>query len=142
MPAITIRSVPPPAINFPNYIASFAGSSLLPSLPAYPALPEINFATSVPVPLTPDNYVNKSLELLAQEFEAQRENNSQYDMYNVPLMVYEPQKSKYKLMVQGIREDCPLVSVGDMVHLRQLTTSGSKHNLPVGFTGMSLKLSL
>lgn len=75
--------------------------------------------------------------LFLNELSAQHQNVRQYDMYNVPLYPQDPASYQFKLMVQGIREDCPTVAIGDVIHLRQLRSNTMQMYPAVGFTGMS-----
>lgn len=133
MPAISVKSTPPPSMNFPTYISSFAGTSFLSPLPPYPQLHALRGRDEHS--LMPATYLRYFSNLLLKELSSQHETMRQYDMYNVPLYAHDLGRYYFKLMVPGIREDCPMVAVGDIVHLRQIRTNGYNVFPPAGFTG-------
>ncbi|KAF8471155.1 hypothetical protein BDZ91DRAFT_514668 [Kalaharituber pfeilii] len=132
LPAISVRSPPPWSISYPSYISSFAGTSLLQPLPPYPS---IQSPTTRALSLSPSTYLPYFFDLFVKELSAQHQNARLYDMYNVPLYPHDLANFQFKLMVPGIREDCPSVQIGDMVHLRQIRSNGFNMYPPAGFTG-------
>ena len=132
MPAIPVSSIAPPSINFSAYISEFAGTALLHPLPPYPPL---QAPTHKAHSLSAYTYLRYFFDLLYQELYSEHQNVRLYDMYNVPLYIHDLAASQFKLVVPGIREGCPRVAIGDMVHIRQIRTNGYNMFPPVGFTG-------
>ena len=132
MPAIPVSSIAPPSINFSAYISEFAGTALLHPLPPYPPL---QAPTHKAHSLSTYTYLRYFFDLLYQELYSEHQNVRLYDMFNVPLYIYDLAASQFKLIVPGIREGCPKVAIGDMVHIRQIRTNGYNMFPPVGFTG-------
>lgn len=122
LPAVPISSLPAPTIQFHAFISSFCGSAFLRVLPPPPAIPPTP-TKPTPAPftdLTPSVYFDYFFNLISHEVATQHKENRKHDMFNEPLHIQDPSQSLYRLNVPGIRENTPMVQLGDVVKLRQV----------------------
>ena len=120
-PAQIRSSIGLPSVKYAQYIASFAGFSLLQPLDPF-ICPSLDYAPSAGVIPVKDvdrnNYgaylnINMHHELYAQKNELQ-----DYSLYAVPFLVQNPAQSLYSFTIPGIRESTPRVDLGDTVLVR------------------------
>lgn len=148
----TYWTTPPPNIDFPRYIADFAGARFLRPLDPVPSLAEVKdtaehqdvrlptpvSATSVistnprstPDPLayhasfekekvvTVNNYTNFFTGLIFDEMSKDDETLKSYNLFSAELQKIGD--AIFRLYIPGIRENTPMVQVGDMIKLRQV----------------------
>lgn len=150
MPATPVRAMPPPNIDYQTFVSSFCGSSFLKALQPFPglfggvgytheaftniasaSLENLDLADNETVSklpaektpcgvITPENYVDYFAALLRAEIAALNEVSQTYNLYSVPVTVHDPVQHLVRLAVPGIRENTPMVQLGDMVKLRQI----------------------
>ena len=120
-PAQIRSSIGLPSVKYAQYIASFAGFSLLQPLDPF-ICPSLDYAPPVGVIPVKDvdrkNYgaylnINMHYELHAQKTELQ-----DYNLYAIPFLVQNPAQSLYSFTIPGIRESTPRVDLGDTVLVR------------------------
>ena len=141
MPAAVVKALPPPCIDFQKFIESFLGKRFLGTPPeALPPLPQQN---EVPArnaversTLTPVNYGEHFSELLGLEITTLNLTIQSYNLYNVQITPQDPNNPSqylFRLPIPGIREDTPLIQLGDLVKLRQIRPAQAMY--PAAFTG-------
>lgn len=162
MPATPVRAMPPPNVDYNAFISAFCGSSYLAPFPRLPILfstPDVlpDGQTVSPTPTSPtaqgsgesspvaevkeqkvlalNTYTQHFVELIRNEMIALTEEARSYSMYRVPLTVHDPKAPHlFRLSVPGLRENAPMLQLGDVVRLRQLVLPDYYHGYP-GFTG-------
>jgi len=107
-------------ISFPSYTQTFAGSSFLPKRPILTQYESGQGTSSTPPELTADNYEAYFQHHLSTEIQAQEKQNENFALYKVLLGIVDNVQGICNLHVPGLREDSPLVEMGDIVQLRQL----------------------
>ena len=119
-------------INFDRYIATFAGSQFLSALPPLPLLKphDEKFVDSLML-LRPANYGKHFDQCLALDLEARIPEIRSYDLFGATLELKDQTQRIFSLRVPGIKEGTPLVSLGDLVLLRQLVLDAAT-GLPQG----------
>lgn len=108
-------------IGYRAYISRFAGSDFLTHHPSLDL--ECPDDDSPPAAeLSAQSYMRYLLSLLKLECTAKERENEQYALYQVPLVAIPmPDGNRlWALSVPGLREDSPLVEMGDTLQIRQL----------------------
>jgi helicase MOV-10 len=141
MPAAVVKALPPPCIDFQKFIESFIAKGFLGT--PHEALPPLPQQIEVPVrnaversTLTPVNYGEHFAELLGLEISTLDLTIQSYNLYNVQVTAQDPKNPSqylFRLSIPGIREDTPLVQLGDLVKLRQIRPVQAMY--PAVFTG-------
>ncbi|KAK5129511.1 hypothetical protein LTR08_003202 [Meristemomyces frigidus] len=138
-PASVIPSSPARWVDFPAYVSSFAGTSLLLADPPPPDLSEeqgesltsehalspnanILLGAKKPEDLRSTSYHAYFQHALIQEATAQQHECEDHALYKVPLgrAHLDPRPDMYWLHVPGLRELSLRIEIGDVVQLRQL----------------------
>lgn len=160
MLAAPVRAMPPPNIDYHTFIAGFVGSSFLKPLQPFPGLFDVpalipptdemealsklkitetkeianpGAGETKELAPTPTTYAKYFSDLLRTEVIALNELSQTYNMYNVPLTLHDPTQSLFRLAVPGIRENTPMIQLGDTVRLRQIRPGC--YGYAAGFTG-------
>ena len=119
-PAIVINAPSIQSINYEDYIGSFAGSDFLSVLDPIP-FPDTSKAKTVEsADVSISNYGKYFSNALALDLEARIPEIRYYDMFGINLELKDQPQQIYSLVVPGIRENTPYVSLGDLIVLRQL----------------------
>jgi helicase MOV-10 len=137
--------MPPPNIDYQTFVSSFCGSSFLKVLQPSPglfggsgcaennapvSLENLNLTDNETVsnlpaetkatPLTPETYAEYHVDLMRTEIAALNEVSQSYNLYSVPVCVHDLAQHLFRLAVPGLRENTPMIQLGDMVRLRQI----------------------
>ncbi|KAF2642780.1 hypothetical protein P280DRAFT_274861 [Massarina eburnea CBS 473.64] len=112
-------------INYQAYIGSFAGSSFLPQRPSFSPQQRYNLYAA-----NETSYLEQMVESWKVEIDATAIEQSQYSLYKVPLHRHCTQDpvDLFSLIVPGLRENSPLVELGDTVQLRPLMVHVAGHH--------------
>tara|TARA_R110002003_G_scaffold3210_3_gene24921 strand:- start:1154 stop:4021 length:2868 start_codon:yes stop_codon:yes gene_type:complete len=112
-------------INNSRYTATFTGTALLPNRPAILQEDVRRYYPSCN--LTAQSYLRYFMKLWQLELVAKERENVGYRLYRVPLN--PPYASNNELLwglsVPGLREDNPLLEMGDVLQIRQLWVDGA-----------------
>lgn len=120
-PVNTIDTATKHKVAFGAYISTFSGRDFIG--PHFPLDCEYPGDDSLPaLELTEQTYAQYFTSLLRRECEAKERENKQHALYAVPLRaVSTPDGTRlWGLSVPGLREDSPLVEMGDILQIRQL----------------------
>ncbi|KAA8913536.1 P-loop containing nucleoside triphosphate hydrolase protein [Sphaerosporella brunnea] len=151
--AFSVKALPPPSIDFAKFVENFAGKGFLTPLPREPSGskdvgPEAGNSQSVNTPppsdpidasnsdyaeLGPDNYGERFAYFLEMEITKEDLINKSYNLYNVPVVSQDSSQYLIQVSIPGIRENTPMVQLGDMIKLRQIRPSPPGYLS--GFTG-------
>ncbi|KAF2116192.1 P-loop containing nucleoside triphosphate hydrolase protein [Lophiotrema nucula] len=109
-------------ININRYVESFAGKEFIPERVHVPWPNPGLQRLSGHLKMNASTYLEYFVALWKIEIEAKREENETYTLYKVDLMPLPPTDDDrlYALSIPGLREDSPLVELGDTIQLRQL----------------------
>lgn len=120
-------------IAFKPYISKFAGQDFV--RPLLPGRCDDPHGDPVPaMVLTEQTYAQYFTSLLRREGEAKERENEQHALYAVPLETISTTGTRlWSLSVPGLREDSPLIEMGDTLQIRQLW---------VDFTGSPIKVPI
>ncbi|KAF2493168.1 P-loop containing nucleoside triphosphate hydrolase protein [Lophium mytilinum] len=120
-PAIVIETESNRVIDFHAYVRTFAGSAFLPARPPR-GLDETSPSRpgETPIPLRKTSYQACFEDLLYTEAQAKQRENENYALYKVPIAVVDALHGVFQLYVPGLREDTPMIEMGDHIQLRQL----------------------
>jgi helicase MOV-10 len=157
---MTVKALPPPCVDFPKFIENFAGKSFLKPLPKVDPYVELSNTgsetkigitgslqtgtkTSSPGPLGlsnkpstddfalgPENYGVHFSHLLEMEIAKEDKINKNYNLFNVTVIPRDASQYLFQVSIPGIRENTPMVQLGDMIRLRQIRAS------PPGYPGV------
>ena len=120
-PAQIRSSIALPSVNYAQYIASFAGFSLLQPLDPF-ICPSLDYAppvAAIPVKDADRNNYGAYLNInMHCELHAQKNELRDYTLYAVPFLVQNPAQSLYSFTIPGLRESTPQVDLGDIVLVR------------------------
>lgn len=119
--ATTSKSLALDSIDLPKYTHSFAGHDFVrPHTPVElpPIMPSLNQIQAKE--LCVENYELHFKNALQNEISAQAAELRVFYLYNVPLQVENPAKHLFRLSVPGLRENAPLIDLGDVVMIRPL----------------------
>ncbi|KAG0224345.1 hypothetical protein BGW41_005152 [Actinomortierella wolfii] len=75
----------------------------------------------VSVDLHADSYAARFQPLLRVELHLSMEDVAVYNLFGVPIKVHDVNQNYFQIQVSGLSEQCPNVSRGDMVIIRQVT---------------------
>lgn len=121
-------------IDFSQYIATFCGTSLLPKQPEL-RHQKHGPAASKDCTLTAHTYFDYFHRKYHAERLAQEQENERFALYRVPLYQVSMgnNESLWALLVPGLREDNPVIEMGDILQLRQLwvDTAGNIMSVPM-----------
>jgi helicase MOV-10 len=123
-PNFTINTISRHRLDYPGYVSTFAGTSLLPQ-PMGPARQDHHEAHHSPR-LTVQSYRSYFASLWNRERVAKEHENQEHWLFKVPLYS-KPVPNEdpiWVLSVPGLRSDSPLLEMGDVVQLRQLWLDG------------------
>ena len=125
-------------IRFGSYISEFAGRDFL----VHQRTLDHEWPSELPpltTELTEQSYKHHFASLLEREHSAKEKENEQYALYRVPLKaVPMPDLTRlWALSVPGLRDDSPLVEMGDTLQIRQLWVDwgGNPIQMPTPFVG-------
>ncbi|OCK73782.1 P-loop containing nucleoside triphosphate hydrolase protein [Lepidopterella palustris CBS 459.81] len=107
-------------INFSSYISNFAGTAFLPKRPPITSHDQNLGISMSPSSLTEYNYERYFQHHLSVEIRAKENENENYALYKVLLGIADNAQGICNLHVPGLREDSPMVEIGDTIQLRQL----------------------
>ncbi|PSN73656.1 P-loop containing nucleoside triphosphate hydrolase protein [Corynespora cassiicola Philippines] len=108
---------PKHTIDYASYTDSFAGRSFVPKrqIPAYFDQQHYTYE------LSPENYFGFFKQLFQNERAAKEKENELYALYKVSMKhIPTSEGTLFLLTIPGLREDTPLVEMGDVLHVRQL----------------------
>ena len=131
-PAPVIKTPDLVAIDFGQYVSTFAGNSFLSVLE-----PPTNLKSSAESNVTsldhlrPSSYGHYFSNCLALDKGARIPEIRSYDLFGAKLEVGDHTQQIFSLKVHGLREGTPLVSLGDSIILRQINMD-FKTGLPHG----------
>ena len=132
--AIPIDSTPLEGVNFPSYVASFAGTHLLSSLQEVQQAPAFGGKRPMrPIEeLNAEYYGEHFNDCLALDLAARIPELQNYSLFGVLVIPVEPTSTDpipniHRLQVPGIREGTPQVALGDSILLRQLIIDPITH---------------
>lgn len=127
-PVNTINTKKKHKIAHEAYTATFAGREF------YAHQRDLDYdwvyiATAYVAELNEQTYKNYFEHLLQQEWAAKETHNQRYALYAVPLQVVSMPDLKrlWALVVPGLREDDPLIEMGDTLQIRQLWVDWAGH---------------
>ncbi|KAH6633207.1 P-loop containing nucleoside triphosphate hydrolase protein [Boeremia exigua] len=127
-------------IDYQAYVKAFTGSDFLVHQGTWDH--EVSADGQSPTAeLTVQSYVSLFAGLLQRECAAKEKQNEQFALYQVPLqMIAGPHIPRlWALSVPGLREDKPLIEMGDTLNIRQLWVDRSSKliQMPTMFSGES-----
>ena len=119
-------------INHEAYVSKFAGRDFLTHEPA-PLDIELNNSLPPATELNQHSYPRYFAALLERDCIAKQQENEQYALYAVSLQAIPmpDQSCLWALSIPGLREDSPLVEMGDILHIRQLWVDWAGHPIQV-----------
>lgn len=120
-PAQKRMTIPLPIINYAQYIASFAGFSVLRPLDYvhYNLVKPKDLKHEIPVSTMHEQAYGTYLnERLQRELGAQVTELQELALYNVSFDVADPGQNLYRFRIPGIRENTPRIDLGDIVLVR------------------------
>ncbi len=108
-------------IDYGSYIKTFAGGDILELEPNIDR-EWLDESQSPLSELTERSYMRHFVALLHCEYAAKQKENEQYALYKVPLQVVPiPHHGHlWALSIPGLREDSPLIEMGDTLQIRQI----------------------
>jgi len=87
---------------------------------------------ALPFALDAENYGAHFLKLLAEEIAAEDKLNKSYNLYGIMISPVDLSQALFRLQLAGLRENTPMVQLGDMIKLRQV-----RPGLPGYFSGFT-----
>ena len=126
-------------IDYSTYIASFAGSRILSTVPPIRAPPLHSVPLRIgssPDDLLPQWYGEYFSDALQNEIVAHAEELKTFSLYNVGFEIEDPSQGLYRFAIPGLREHSPRVDLGDVVKIRPLIAAPTQAN----FTGLQRNL--
>ncbi|KAF2849911.1 P-loop containing nucleoside triphosphate hydrolase protein, partial [Plenodomus tracheiphilus IPT5] len=135
--AQVIPTQPRHCIDYTSYTRTFIGTSLIP-VPIFHSsdVESQGIAASSDLPLTETSYHNFFVSLVNLECAAKEHENESHMLFQVPLQRIDIPLDGHiwALSLPGLREDSPLLEMGDVLQIRQLWVDHTGHS-PSPFHG-------